>query len=101
MPQNHPHKSPKSLFFFGELKAKPKVVDLLAAVKKLKDKGMKRPESDPSVEGNRRHQAYRPQGNHRRHRGRGADAPGTCYSFSVKYEGKEVGGYSFATDSCE
>jgi len=40
----------KRLYFFGELKGKPKVVDMLAALKKLQDKGMKRPESDPAVE---------------------------------------------------
>lgn len=40
----------KRIYFFGELKGKPKVVDLLAALKKLKDKGKTRPESDPAVE---------------------------------------------------
>lgn len=38
------------LYFFGELKGKPVAVDMLAAVKKLNDQGMKRPESDPAVE---------------------------------------------------
>jgi hypothetical protein len=37
-------------YFFGELKGKPAVVDMLAALKKLTDQGMKRPESDPAVE---------------------------------------------------
>jgi len=40
----------KRIYFFGELKGKPKVVDMLAALKKVQDKGMKRPESDPAVE---------------------------------------------------
>jgi len=38
------------LYFFGELKGKPVVVDLLAAVRKLSEQGAKRPESDPAVE---------------------------------------------------
>src|SRR5258706_2737198 len=40
----------KRLYFFGELKGKPVVVDLIAAVKKLSEQGAKRPESDPAVE---------------------------------------------------
>lgn len=40
----------KRVYFFGELKGKPVVVDMLAAAGKLQAKGMKRPESDPAVE---------------------------------------------------
>ena len=40
----------KRLYFFGEPKGKPKVVDVLAAMKKAQAKGRKRPETDPAVE---------------------------------------------------
>jgi Ankyrin repeats (3 copies)/Ankyrin repeat len=40
----------KRVYFFGELKGKPVVVDMLAAAGKLQAKGMKRPESDPALE---------------------------------------------------
>lgn len=40
----------QSLYFFGELDGKPVVVDLIAAMKKIHEQGMRRPESDPAFE---------------------------------------------------